>query len=337
MCNFQIIAGDEDSKTTQPDDVISSKSDSMISTRNIEMFVDKLKMERFRGSTRSNYYTIWKCFNEFFINLDLKPNNWEDRLTLFVGYLVNRKRRSATIKSYISAIKAVLLDGGMKLQEDKCLLGSLTKACRLHNDQVNHRIPIQKHLLHMIIDGCTKNFEHQGQMYLKLMYRAALTISYYGLLRVGEVTAGDHPILAVDVHIAQNKNKIMLILRSSKTHGKGDKPQIIKIKQMSQHYTTHRNYCPFQIMKQFAEIHPTCKSPHTELFFVFADRSAVRPDYIHSILKQAIKKLGFDDQLYQMHGLHSGRACDLCDMGISVETIKKLGRWCSNAVYVYLR
>ena len=53
--------------------------------------------------------------------------------------------------------------------------------------------------------------------------------AYFGLLRVGEMCAGSHPILVNDVHIAENKKKFMFLLRSSKTHGKYNKPQQVKI------------------------------------------------------------------------------------------------------------
>ena len=36
-----------------------------------------------------------------------------------------------------------------------------------------------------------------------------------------------------------------------------------------------------------------------------------------------------------MHGIRLGHVTDLLNLGVSVETIKKLGRWKSNAVYVY--
>ena len=70
-------------------------------------------MQRHRGSTQKNYYGIWKNFNKFIIQLDDKSNNWDDRLVLYMAYLIHHQRRSSTIKSYISAIKAVLFNGGI--------------------------------------------------------------------------------------------------------------------------------------------------------------------------------------------------------------------------------
>ena len=50
---------------------------------------------------------------------------WTERLNLFVGYLVNNNKKSSTVKSYISAIKAVLFDGGVEIKEDSVLLAAL--------------------------------------------------------------------------------------------------------------------------------------------------------------------------------------------------------------------
>ena len=101
---------------------------SKISTSSIEKIIE--------DSTKKNYYTIWKMFNNFFIRLDRKPREWYQCLTLFVAYLIDNKKQSSTVKSYISAIKAVLQDNGIKLQKNQCLLTSLTRACHLTNDKV---------------------------------------------------------------------------------------------------------------------------------------------------------------------------------------------------------
>ena len=85
----------------------SSKSSS-ISTKAIESIIEDLCAKQHRNSTLKNYYNIWKIFNLFFIRLDVKPNNWEDRITLFAAYLIDLGRKSRTVKSYVSAIKAVL-------------------------------------------------------------------------------------------------------------------------------------------------------------------------------------------------------------------------------------
>ena len=169
--------------------------------------MDFLKSQRNQSSTRENYYRIWKSFNKFFISLDKKLTTWEERLTLFIRHLINSNRQSATIKSYISAIKAVLLENNIKIKEDSFLLSLLIRACHLCSDKVKQRFPIQIALLEAIVREIQEKFESKHQLYLSKLYQAMFLSAYYGLLRISEITKGSHPILAPNIHLGQNKKK----------------------------------------------------------------------------------------------------------------------------------
>ena len=104
------------------------------------------------GAQPKEFITILeRISNEFVIRLDRKPPTWEERMVLYVGYLITQNKKSTTIRSYISAIRSVLRDDDVSLNEDKYLLTSLTKACRLKNDQVRTRLPIQQGVLEVLI------------------------------------------------------------------------------------------------------------------------------------------------------------------------------------------
>ena len=282
-------------------------------------------------TTRNNYLSVWRSFNNFIIRLDCKPKRWEDRLVLFVGFLINEKKKATTIRSYISAIKSVLADDGVVLCEDRCLLNALTKACRLNNDTVRTRLPIQKGLLHMILRHTARIFDQQ--CYLQIMYMALFATGYYGLFRVGELTTGTHPVKAIDVHIAQNKNKLLFVLRSSKTHDNSMKPQTIKI--AAQGDAWDHDYCPFALLKRYLAMRRSCRHK-SEPFFIFRDRSPVTPIHMRKVLRQALTSSGLDCKLYDCHSLRAGRALDLKSLNFSIESIKFFGRWRSNAIFTYL-
>ena len=162
----------------------------------IEGIIDQLKLQRNRDSTRRNYHSIWKLFNEFFIKLDKKPTLWEDRLNLFVGYLIEMGRRPSTVKSYISAIKAVLWENQIPLSQDQSLLSALTRACRYHCDGVTLRMPLRRDMVNQLLGKIEQMFMHKGQPYLATLYLAMFSTYYYGLFRIGELASGPHTILA---------------------------------------------------------------------------------------------------------------------------------------------
>ena len=200
-------------------DSTSTFTSSVLSLDYMWRVIDKLKNTGGnRLSTRKNYHLVWTNFNKFLVRLDSRPPDWEDRVTLYVAFLVDQGRQSSTVKSYVSAIKHVLEMDRYEWNQSRLLLQTITRACRLENDIYKTRFPIKIGLLEMILFETNRLFHDQP--YLRVMYKTIFIISYYGLFRIGELTFSDHQVKVADVHVADNKDKIMMILRSSKTHGK---------------------------------------------------------------------------------------------------------------------
>ena len=104
----------------------SSQTSNTLSTKGLEDIVECLRCQCYRDTTKRNYYNVWHSFNKFYLRLDEKPMSWENRIILFIGYLIDQGRQSATIKSYVSALRVVLKQDKVKLQEDEFLITSLT-------------------------------------------------------------------------------------------------------------------------------------------------------------------------------------------------------------------
>ena len=164
------------------------------------------------------------------------------------------------MRCYILAIKAVLKINNIKIEEDKYLLTSLTRACHIKNDQIQLRLPIQRDMLEVLLTEIRKRFAKLNQPFLATLYLALLSSTYFGLLRVSEVTAEGHPILARDVHIAKNKKKMLFFLRSSKTHGKNVMPQMVKITVVrSSAKDTKLNFsCPYVLLNEYCATGGIC-------------------------------------------------------------------------------
>ena len=169
-----------------------------------------------------------------------------------------------------------------------------------------------------------------------------LVMGYYGLLRIGEMTLCelDHMIRFDNVHFGQNKRKVVLVLRSSKTHSFNAAPQVVKItgvkEKPDKHFQDIPKYCPVNILLSFLDAHGNPKTKD-ESFFIFRDRLPVKPDNFRTVLKQCLKMAGLDKTKYDTHSLCIGQAMDLQRMGFTVEQIKKSGRWKSILVFNYLK
>ena len=324
--------------------VDSSSTSSSISTNAILKIIEKLRTERCRGSTWTTYHSIWKQFNKFFISLDIKPNNWEDRLVLFVGYLADKNIKAASIKSYISAIKTILQEDGTILHEDRYLLNVLMQACKVKNSRVRTRFLIHKKLLNIVPKYTSNYFEGKGQPYLANLYVAVFSTAYYGLFRVGELTLSPHVVKAKDVHVGFNKKKLLFVLHSSKTHNKSAKPQIIRITSSQNESLTpqliqnnSQIFCPYYNLRSYIRSRGDRFSTE-EQFFVFSDGSPVVPTHMRNTLKRILSIAGFDSRLYSTHSFRFGRALDMLNhYHIPIFLICKIGRWHSNSVYNYLK
>ena len=223
----------------------------------MEHLVQKLLNQQIRKSTIKTYMNIWRQFNNFVISLDVKPDSWEARTTLYIAYLIDNGKQSASVKSYVSAIKKLLVLDGYKWQDNEVLLNSLTRACRMINDRVHHRLPIYCSFLEMILFEVERVYSLQSQLYLEYLYKAMFIICYYGMMRIGEVTESPHVLKARNVHMATNKDKLLLILYSSKTHGKGQRPQKIRITSNRTEKTGHyaqRHFCPFAVLRRYINL-----------------------------------------------------------------------------------
>ena len=166
------------------------------------------------------------------------------------------------------------------------------------------------------------------------LYRALFAISYYGMMRVSEVTMSDHVAKARDVHCVQNKDKIMVKLYTSKTHNRGTRPQIIKITSNiteKSGFYARRNFCPFKLVKEYIHQRGHYSSPEDQ-FFVFKDRSPVNPASVRQVLKTCLKNIGLDTLMYGFHSFRVGRTTNLIKYNYSIEEVKRMGRWHSNTV-----
>ena len=93
--------------------------------------------------------------------------------------------------------KKMLVNDEYLWDDNKVLLGALTKACKIITDKVHTRLPIQCSLLEMLLFELQRMYGEQ--VYLQIMYKAIFSISYYGMMRVSEVTNSEHVMKACNI------------------------------------------------------------------------------------------------------------------------------------------
>ena len=149
-------------------------------------------------------------------------------------------------------------------------------------------------------------------------------------MRVGELTLSQHVVKVKDIQVGVNKDKILLVSYSSKTHGKESLPQKIKIEATKRNH--NRFFCPFELTRAYLKSRGGY-ADDSEQFFIFKGKIPVKPWQAGKVMRMALDRLGLDSSLYDFHSYRGGRAGDLMKMQFSILDIKSAGRWSSNAVY----
>ena len=300
--------------------------------------LENLENENIRKTTKNSYHKIWQRFNKFIIRLDRLPEKWEIRTGLFCAHLIwNENKQSSTIKTYISAIKDTLKKDGYLWDDKIIMLNALTHACKLKNDIVKLRLPISIWLLNNIIFETSRKYHKQP--YLSHMYSAIFALFYYGMFRVGELTQSPHVVKAINIHQGRNKNKFMIVLYSSKTHGPESTPQQVKIIGRDvlevendneitlfsrKNILKNKNlFCPAELTQNYINVRPPIIDAEEQLF-IFSDRSNLKAYHVRKLLRSILQGMGLDQYNYDTHSFRIGRATDL-DKEVSIDKIKQLG------------
>lgn len=295
---------------------------------------DLLKTYKLRCSTRKSYKRTWNRFNKFISQFDTIPPRWEDRIIVWATHLADNRKKSATIKSHISAVRYCLQLDGIQVTHQSCELAAIVQIAKQYNDELYIRLPIQKDLLQLMINFIRVHYWcNLGQQYQASCLMALFSMAYHGAMRISELTEGEHAVKAQDIIYATNKRKITLYLRSSNTHTKADQPQIISIEE---HQWWGKN-CPVKLITQFANFRGRQSDFPEQPFFIWQDCTPVNALQFNTNLCFILFTLGLPSLLYGSHSFRVGKTTDGKISGKKISTLKKEGRWKTSTVYKYIR
>ena len=99
-----------------------------------------------------------------------------------------------------------------------------TQTRRLKNYVVHTILLITCKLLDLILFEVDRIVPQQ--IFLEILKKKFFALAYCELFRIGEVTCSQDVIWARNVHLATNKDKLLIALYSSKRHGKESIPQV---------------------------------------------------------------------------------------------------------------
>lgn len=244
----------------------------------------------------------------------------------FIVYLAKNDYSPNTAKSYVASIG---FQNKIKGHLDTCdsfivskLLSGMSKKYKREDIRKPITVKMLNDIFRILPLICYSKYESD-------LFSAIFAISFCAFLRIGEVVNSgfaSHSLQIGDVTLDNNEQSISVIISSSKTDQNSKKSTIL----VSKNFVEIPVY---SLLEQYLK-----SRPHIEgnLFCHFNHKEVTRNQVV-SILKSAIKFLGFNDAEYNTHSMRIGAATYASQMGFSDDKIMLMGRWKSNSYKKYIR
>ena len=207
----------------------------------------------------------------------------------------------------------------------KKLLEGFRRTCQRRDVRAPITEAVLQKIYSVLPDICFSTYE-------SCLFKAAYLVAYFGLLRVSEIVFtnqinANRPLLYSDVQVTDGSQAVLISIRVSKTDQSGA-PKILRIPRSG-----NPSLCCVTAVQNYLHLRPC----HSQYFFSHMNGSPLTRSQFTGVLAKAIRCLGLPAQVYTSHSFRIGCASDLASKGLSNETIKKLGRWKSDAVERYIR
>lgn len=257
----------------------------------------------------------------------------EDTLIKYAAFLA-RSIKYSSIKGYLAAVRHFHIRRGFELDLNKCL--RLQLVCRgIKRSQGTNltrvRLPITiKHLrlFHSLLAiSYTSNYD-------SVMIWAAMTLAFFGFLRLGELTCNSK--FSPEAHLSpedviflpswENPDHLSVRIKISKTDPFRSGQTILIGK-------THQPVCPVQAMKAYMFTRDRTPGP----LFTYVSGKPLTKDALTSETRQLLSQSGFTSSQYAGHSFRIGAATTAASVGLPPWLIKTLGRWSSDCFERYIR
>ena len=277
-------------------------------------------------STRKAYQLGLQTFTTFRISAGLTPS-WPAppyHVRNFLAFLANKGTSPSTATTYLAGISFLHKlnnweDPSKDFQCQKMLIGL---------KKLGSRLPLTLEMLKSILThlprACPSAYECQ-------LFTAAFLTCFFGLLRVGELSAPNRstpsPLLLSHLSFSPNLHVTLLLTRSKTDQFK--KGHRIKLKP-----SPDPQLCPCRALHRYITLFRTSRQGP---LFMHSDTSPLTSFQFTSVLKHSAAHAGIPTQHLSSHSFRIGACSSALNLGLSVKDIKQLGRWSSKAFQSYIR
>ena len=253
-------------------------------------------------------------------------------VSLFATHL-RRTLQANTIQVYVAAVSHLHLTQGLSSPTtNNPMLSLAIRGIQRSQDSAYlrpRRQPLTNAILVQMLD--LLDSDHL-QTHDRLMVKAALTLGFFGFLRVSEFTTPGRGKFNPRIHLTRqditwSEESLLFFIKKSKTDQAG-RGTTISVG------STGGATCPVSAMEAYLN---HCRESHQTALFHFQTGRPLSSRAMRSILRDLLHRLGHDSSQYNTHSLRIGAATAAARAGLPPSTIQRLGRWRSSAFTAYTR
>ena len=246
-------------------------------------------------------------------------------LSVFIAYLHTQGYSPASIIAHSSSIGYLHRLLGFSNPMLSTLIQKLLSGVTRVTPPSPPRLPITIGILAQLIYAV----DHLvPQYYHKYLIRAMLTVGFFGLMRIGELTKSKEGLVPLNLNQLTITPHLILINITHFKHNQNLRPVEVPIQPQ-----TFRDICPVHHLTQYLQIRGNQPGP----LFSFPTLKPIPRQFFSSRLAKLIRFAGFQTERYKSHSLRIGGASYYASLGYSDNQIRLLGRWDSNAFIKYIR
>ena len=247
------------------------------------------------------------------------------RLSVFISYLHTQGYSPASIVAHSSSIGYLHRLTGRQDPMKATIIQKLLSGVTRVSPPSPPRLPITIGILVCLIQGVDQVVQHY---YHKALLKAMLTIGFFGLMRIGELTMSKEHVVPLSLNQITLTPQLLTISITHFKHNQKLKPVDIPITPFH-----IQSICPLHNLSIYLNLRGYQPGP----LFAFPSLVPISRQFFSKNLSRLISFAGFQGERYKAHSLRIGGASYYAGLGYSDSQIRLLGRWDSNAFVRYIR
>lgn len=279
-------------------------------------------------ATWAAYSKVWQewFFLEQELGLEGSEEARQELFFVFLGRLLEKGMSPAGIDRQLAGLVFLCKMAGWRDFTKLFVVRQALKGWRKEHASVDWRRPISweilKGLVAQLPSLCTSPYE-------AVLFRTAFVLAFYGALRVGELvsqtTSQPGGLLEEDVVLVDGE--VQVCIRSSKTDqlGRGAWLSLFSLPGCSS--------CPVQATREYMAV----RQGKGGAFLRHEDGSSLSRYQFVAVVRKCLGAMGLSPGEYGAHSFRIGAATEAVRLGLSVDTVQRIGRWESQRYRSYVR